>query len=198
MTERPDIDTLRLLREVVDEIGTNPAVASGAPLFALKISFGQDGAGASATEPPLPILRHLLDRLRHLDMPSSDVRLDRVFPILDRVGVLPEWVEDLGVAKARYRDGQEVSNIKVQIPGEDPPEMLSHNPTWIRPREAFDLWAYGGVIHHDYAKEQRWAQLNIAQGPVRMMGHEYAMMLLEQAEWMSRLLRFGLQQPLPE
>jgi hypothetical protein len=47
----------------------------------------------------------------------------------------------------------------------------------------------GGVIHHDYAKELKWARLGIGQGWVRQMGHDYAMMLLDQEDFLLRLLR---------
>ena len=49
------------------------------------------------------------------------------------------------------------------------------------------------MIHHDYAKEQRWKRLGtLGQFPVRDMAHDYAMMLLDQAEFMTRLLRGGI------
>lgn len=95
-----------------------------------------------------------------------------------------------------FQDAQEVTNIRVQDPDEPPTDA----PTWIRPREAFGLWAYGGVIHPDYAKEQRWKRLGpLAQGPVRDMAHAYTMMLIDQAEFMACLLRHGLaSDPSPE
>jgi hypothetical protein len=49
------------------------------------------------------------------------------------------------------------------------------------------------VIHNDYAKEQRWERLGVlAQGSVRDMAHAYTMELIDQAEFMARLLRRGL------
>jgi hypothetical protein len=189
---RPDQETLRLLRDIVDEIGTNSAIAAGGTIFKLTIEIAPV-PGFTVEEPALPVLRHLLDRLRQLDMPTSDVRLERVFEILDRVRVKPDWQESLGVAKAAYVLAQQVSNIKVQDPDEPPVTDPARSPTWIRPREAFGLWAYGGVIHNDYAKEQQWAKLGpLAQGPVRDMAHAYTMGLIDQAEFMARLLRHGL------
>jgi hypothetical protein len=195
MAERPDDDTLRLLCEVVEEIGTSEAVEPGAQLFGMTVEMADGLMRTTYHEPPPKVLRHLLDRLRHLDMPTSDIRLERVFPILDRTPMSDEWRASLETAKAAYRKAQTVTNNRVQQPDEPPPELLDHEPTWILPREAFGLWAYGGVIHHDYAKEQKWARLGIAQGAVRLMGHDYALMLLDEAEFMARLLRFGVAGP---
>lgn len=67
------------------------------------------------------------------------------------------------------------------------------------PSLAFGLWAYGGVIHNDYSKEQRWARLGpLGQGPTRQMAHDYTMMLIDQAEYMARFLRHGLVTALPD
>jgi hypothetical protein len=147
----------------------------------------------AAREPSTPELRHLLDLLRRLDMRSSDIRLERVFPILLRRLTAAEWREGLDAAMAAYREAQEPDAIRVQNEN-DPPvaEGDDREPKWIRPREAFSLWAYGGVIHHEYPKEQRWNALGrLQQAPIRMMAHEYAMMLVDQADFLTRLLRSG-------
>jgi hypothetical protein len=192
MAERPDDDTIRLLREVLEEVGTNEAVASGGPLFGVQVHVEAGLMTTTYTEPPVKVLRHLLDRLRHLDMPTSDVRLDRVFPILERLPLKPDWRAELEVGRARYADGQRVRNISVQQPDEGPVEPPA-TPTWITPREAFRLWAYGGVVHHEYAKEQKVARLGIAQGSVRLMAHEYTTMLLSEADFILGLLRWGIE-----
>jgi hypothetical protein len=54
---------------------------------------------------------------------------------------------------------------------------------------------HGGVIHHDYAKELKWRRLGIGQGAVRQMGHDYAAMLLDQADFLFGLLRHGVTGP---
>ena len=171
---RPDLETLRLLRDIVDEIRTNSAIVAGGTTFKLTIESAPV-PGFTVEEPALPalpVLRHLLKRLPQLDMPTNDVRLARVVEILDRVGVKPDWQESPGIARAAYVTAQQVNNMKVQDPDEPPVTDPTHSPTWIRPREAFGLWAYGGVIHNDYAKEQRWEKLGpLAQGPVRDMAH---------------------------
>ena len=187
MAERPDDDTLRLLREVLEEIATNDAV-SVEPLFRTTITFERDGVQSSYVEPPIRTLRHLLDLLRHLDMPTSDVRLDRVFPIIDRRPLSDEWRAALESAKQEYRTAQDVGAIRVQQPDEGHVVDPDTQATWIKPREAFGLWAYGGIIHHDYAKEQTWTRLGIAQGPVRLMAQTYATMLLNEAAFLLHLL----------
>lgn len=143
----------------------------------------------------MKVLRHLLDRLRHLDMPSSDVRLERVFPIIERLPLKDGWRDELESAKAAYRTAQELTNIHVQDPDQGPVEPGSE--TWISPREAFRLWAYGGVVHSEYAKEKRWARLGIGQAAVRQMGHDYAGTLLDEADFLLRLLRHGIESPGP-
>jgi hypothetical protein len=193
MDERPDGGTLRLLRDIVEEVGTNEAVAAGGTIFELTIEIVPN-PGFVSREPEPRVLRHLLDRLRHLDMASSDTRLERVFPIIERVGVQAGWSEGLEAAKTAYAEAQNVTDIRVEDP-DSGPVSREEDRKWIRPREAFGLWAYGGVIHSDWRKEQRWARLgSLAQGPVREMAHSYTMMLLDQAEFMARLLRHGLSQ----
>ena len=189
MAKRPDDDTIRLLREVLEEIGTNEAIVAGGTVFGITIHYGEGSVETTMNEPPVKVLRHLLDRLRQLDMPSSDVRLDRVFPIIERLPVADDWRTGLEEAKAAYRDAQLVTNIHVQQPGELAPELIDHEPTWITPREAFGLWAYGGVIHDEYAKEQKWASLGIGQAAVRQMGHDYAATLIDEAGFLLDLLR---------
>ena len=189
MAERPDDDTIRLLREVLEEIGTNEAIVPGTTLFQTKVEMAGNVMRTTFGEPPTKVLRHLLDRLRHLDMPTSDVRLDRVFPIVERLPLRDDWRAELETAKAAYRDAQVVTNIRVQQPDEGVVDDPETQATWITPREAFGLWAYGGVIHHDYAKEQKWARLGIGQGSVRQMAHDYAMTLLDEADFLLRLLR---------
>jgi hypothetical protein len=188
VTERPDDDTLRLLREVLEEIATSEALGKE-PLFQTTMTFEGDVVRTSYVEPPIRILRHLLDLLRHLDMPSSDVRLDRLFPIIDRLPLSDEWRAALETAKQEYRSAQGVRNIRIQQPDEGHVADPDTQATWIKPREAFDLWAYGGIIHHDYAKERKWTRLGIGQAAVREMAHEYTMMLLAEAAFLFRLLK---------
>lgn len=189
MPERPEADTLRLLRETVEDVGANPAMVPGTTLFSVTMHLVPAGTW-SAIEPDRRDLRDLLQLLRHLDMPTSDIRLERVYPMLERVAA-PEWHGHLATALAAYRAAQEPSSTKIQDP-DDPPvrEGEDREPKWIRPREAFALWAYGEVIHQDYQKELRWQALGpLRQGALRDMAHEYAAMLLDQAEFITRVLR---------
>lgn len=184
---------MRLLRDVVDEIAGNEAIGGGGTLFSVTMELAP-GIARSFQEPPAPVLRHLLDRLRHFDMPSSDIRLDRVFAILDRVGIRADWRQGFAEARRVYVAARLVTNIRVEDP-DIVRTSAGQEPTWIQPREAFRLWAYGGVIHHEYAKELRWERLGpLAQGPVRQMGHDYASMLLDEGDYLGSLVKSGLEQ----
>jgi len=195
--ERPERDTLRLLRETIDDIATNPAVAGDGPIFSIRMRFLPDQAW-SAVEPNRRDLRDLIQLLRHLDMPSSDIRLRRVYTML-ALAAKPEWQEGIIDARSAYEAAQLPGDNLIQDP-DDPPVTRGEQrvPKWIRPREAFALWAYGEVIHHEYRKELRWISLGPGnrQGAVRMMAQLYAYALLEQAGFISGLLRDGLREPL--
>jgi len=79
---------------------------------------------------------------------------------------------------------------------QDPDEPPSETPTWVRPREAFELWVYGEIIHDDYAKQQRWEKLDPpGKGLVRQMAHDYMEGLLEQAAFIRRVITHGLERP---
>jgi hypothetical protein len=191
--ERPENDTLRLLRETVDDIAANPAVASGEPVFSVTMHVVPSQTW-SVREPGRRDLRDLLQLLRHLDMPTSDIRLDRVYPMLERSAV-PDWQGAIADARRAYVDGQEPDWNLVQDPDDRPVlEGEDRTPRWIRPREAWDLWAYGEVIHQEYRKQLRWERLGpLPQAAVRLMAHEYTMMLLAQAAFIHGLLRFGVE-----
>jgi hypothetical protein len=152
----------------------------------------------SAVEPNRRDLRDLIQLLRHLDMPSSDVRLRRVYPML-ALAAKPDWQEGIIEAKSAYEAAQLPGDTLIQDP-DDPPVRPGEQriPKWIRPREAFDLWAYGKVIHREYRKELRWISLGPGnrQGAVRMMAQLYAYALIEQAGFISGLLRNGLRDSL--
>lgn len=69
---------------------------------------------------------------------------------------------------------------------------------WITPREAFGLWVDGEVVHDDYAKELGWRRLDdgFAKPGVRTMAHEFATLMIAQADYLSRLIRHGLIEPI--
>jgi hypothetical protein len=191
--ERPDGSTLRWALEVIDEVAaTLQLAAASGPLFSVNIEFGTTSTTTTVAEPAVRDRRNLLDLLRHLDMPSSDIRLPRLYEIVRRVGVTPDWQAGLRDAEADYARAQAVSTFRVEDP-DVPRASRDDEPMWVTPREAFRLWLYGGVIHREWAKEQRWARFSpVHQGITRTMAHEYAEMLLRQAEFMSGLLRRGV------
>jgi hypothetical protein len=82
-----------------------------------------------------------------------------------------------------------------KAPEEEAP--TSDAPTWLRPRKAFDLWAYGELIHHDYDKQLRWESLGpFAQGFARQMAYEYMELLLTLVALMRRVITWGLEKHL--
>jgi len=188
---RPDDDTLRLASEIIGDVFESPALGPGSALK-IKIDLTPGSAAVTISEPERRAIRDLVGLVRKFDMPSDDVRLDRLLEIIDRRGVEPDWTDGFEAAKKAHVTRNDVREIKVQEPDEPP----SDDPTWIRPREAFDLWAYGELVHNDYTKELRWQGLGpLRQGLVRQMAHDYLMLLLAQAEFMGRLIAHGLKVP---
>jgi hypothetical protein len=186
---RPDDDTLRLAKRLADEVFESPALADG-ERFQIHIQLTPGEHSVAFTEPERRAVRDLLSGLRKFDMPTHDVRMSRLYEIVERVGVKPDWQEGLDTAKAAYATRNDLYGIQIQ----DPEEPPTDNPTWITPREAFELWAYGEVVHDDYAKELKWSKLGPpGQGLVRQMAYDYMALLLEQAAFMRRLITHGLE-----
>jgi hypothetical protein len=106
----------------------------------------------------------------------------------------PDWLPGLALARQAYVDGQEPTTYRVQDP-DDPPVLPAEErtPKWVRPRDAFALWVYVEVIHQDYRKQLRWERCGpVRQAALRAMAHDYVLMLLDQADFVTRLLRHGL------
>lgn len=185
---RPDDATLRLANRLADEAFESPALADGGR-FQIHIHLTPGEQSVAVTEPERHDVRDLLSGLRKFDMPTHDVRMSRLYEIVERIGVKPEWQEGLDAAKAAYATRNNLYGIQIQ----DPDEPSTDDPTWIQPREAFELWAYGEVVHDDYAKELKWSKLGApGQGLVRQMAYDYMALLLEQAAFMRRLISHGL------
>ena len=180
-----------MAKQLADEVYSSPALADG-QRFQIEIQMTPGEESVRFAEPERRDLRDLLGQIRKFDMPTHDVRMRRLYEIIERVGVKPEWREGLEHAKAAYEARDELREFHVQ----DPDEPATEDPTWIRPREAFELWAYGEVIHDDYAKQVRWEKLGPpAQGLVRQMAHDYMEGLLEQAAFIRRVITHGLERP---
>ncbi|MGA3058425.1 MAG: hypothetical protein ABSE70_10395 [Candidatus Limnocylindrales bacterium] len=186
---RPDADRLRLFVQIAEDALASPGLRSN---FTLHMRFRQGMIETYFDEPDLRSKRDLLVVLRKLDQPSHDAFLPKIFETLDRVGVVDDWNLGLAQAKAAYDKGNEVGNIRVQIPN----EPHCDNPTWILPRRAWELWLDGEVIHDDLAKQQEWESLDIGQGPVRQMAWDYMGMLLTQAAYLRRMIRLGIANPI--
>jgi hypothetical protein len=200
---RPDDETLALAAEVVGDILSSRALIDDDP-FSVDIMSRPDAVEVTIHEPDRRQLRDLLMLLRDLDSPTDDVRLDNVYEIAERVGVRPAWRTAVEVARADFDARNDVAMWRIRDPDEpavDPTLIDStgpDSPIWIRPREAFELWAYGEVIHRNYAKELRWRRFPPhRRGMARVMAHEYARLLLRQAEFVARLIKDGLERTDP-
>ena len=186
---RPDDDRLRLFVAVAEDAMASPALRSD---FTVHVDIRPGMVKTWFDEPHLRARRDLLGVIRKLDQPSHDAYLPKVFETLERVGVVDDWNLGLSQAKVAYADANQVTNMRVQIPNEPPCD----NPSWILPRRAWELWLDGEVIHDDLAKQQEWESLDFGQGPVRQMAYEYLGMLLTEAAYLRRMIRFGLANPI--
>lgn len=187
---RPDNESVTNALRVVRDVFTSPAMVNGLDLT-VRVHLTPDSGEIQFNNPDPRIVRDLLVAVRKFDMRTDDANLERMHLIAERIGVKPDWLEGLAGAKAhwasRFRSRRE---IQVQQPG----ELTSTDAerTWIGPHEAFELWIYGEVIHDDYEKELKWKSLWLGQAFVRIMAHDYLNDLLDQANFLGRLLEFGL------
>jgi hypothetical protein len=189
---RPDEETLILAKDLADDVLSSPIITAG-ERFQMHIHLSPGEPGATFDEPDRRLVRDLLGVLRNFDMRDSDVRMPRLFEIIERVGLKPEWRPALEHVRKTYEARDEPSWIQLQ----DPEAPTSDVPTWLRPRKAFDLWAYGELIHHDYDKQLRWERLGpFAQGFARQMAYEYMELLLTLVALMRRVITWGLEKHL--
>jgi hypothetical protein len=191
---RPDESTLRLALTVCEDILASPGLQS----MRAELKFSESSTEATFTEPDRRALRDLMVVLRKLDMRDHDVRLTRLYPIIERRGVHPDWKEGFEQARAAWVTARRDEAVMLRFEDPDIPRYREEDPpAWIRPREAFTLWVYGAVVHDDYAKELRWGRLGaMHQMGARLMAYDYAMVLVRQAAFLSRLIREGLAEPL--
>jgi hypothetical protein len=183
---RSDADRLRLFVALADDALSAPGLAGP---FGITLNFDGTSLSGAINEPGRRALRDLLVVVRKFAMRDHDARLPAVYDAIERIGVLPDWQEGFAGAKAAYEEAQQVDNIRVQDPDEPPTD----NPTFVRPREAWDLWVYGEVIHDDLAKQRRWERfVGPSQVLVREMAHDYLDMLLREAAFLRNLIHHGL------
>ena len=191
-TVRPEAETLCLAVETANDVLASAAAVGD---FRVTVEVGRT-TSVTIEEPPLRELRDLLVVLRTFDMPTSDIRLARLYEIVDRIGVLPDRQEDLANARAEFGRFQKPLAVP-QVPDLDsgPPG----SPTrLLTPRQAWSLWLDAEVVHRDYAKELRWKRYpTLFQGSIRMLAHDYGSMLLRQAKSMRDLIMTGLASPPP-
>lgn len=189
---RPDAETLRLAVETADDVLASAAAVGD---FTVTVEVGRT-TSVTIEKPPLRELRDFLVVLRTFDMPSSDIRLVRLYEIIERTGVLPDREAELANARVEFNRFQAPLAVP-QVPDLDsgPPG----GPTrLLTPRQAWVLWLDAEVIHRDYTKELRWKRYPpLFQGSIRMLAHDYGSMLLRQAKFMRDLIITGLATPHP-
>jgi hypothetical protein len=187
---RPDAETLGLAVETADDV-----LASAAAVGDFRVTV-EVGTTTSVTieEPPRHELRDLFVLLRTFDMPTSDIRLGRLYEIVERIGVLPDRQADLANARAEYGRFQRPLAVP-QVPDlESGP--LGRPTRLLTPHQAWSLWLDAEVIHRDYAKELRWRRYPpLFQASIRMLAHDYGSMLLRQVKSMRSLITTGLASP---
>ena len=189
---RPDAETLRLAVETADDVLASSASVGD---FSVTVEIGR-ATSVTIDEPPRRGLRDFLVVLRTFDMPTSDIRLVRLYEIIERAGVLPERRPELEKARAEF-DRFQAPLAVPQVPHLDggPPGGPAGLLT---PRQAWELWLDAEVIHRDYGKELRWKRYPaVLQGSIRMLAHDYGSMLLRQAKFMRELIMTGLATPPP-
>lgn len=178
---------------------TSPVLAGLVGDFGLDIAMERGGDGSiTIREPEQRLLRDLISDVRKFDSPGEDVFAKNLHQLL-AARLTERWQPGLEQCRQAYELEQEPREYRVEDPDvprlTPPPGPNDENSgrTWIRPREAFELWVYGDHLRNDYAKEQRFERLNpIAKGMVRAMGHNYLDMLTRQIEFFGRSIRNGL------
>ena len=190
---RPDESTLQLALTIFGDVLESP----GLQPLRVDLKITPTGTTSTITEPAHRDRRDLLGVLRKLDLRDHDARLDRVYRIIERRGVQPDWKD--GFERARDAWAARNETLTWQIEDPDIPRYREEDsPAWINPRDAFGLWVYGEVVHDDYAKELRWRRLDdaLAKPGVRSMAHDFATLMIIQAEYLNRLIRHGLIDPI--
>lgn len=190
---RPDESTLQLAVTIFGDILESP----GLQPLRVDLQITPTGTTSTITEPAHRDRRDLLGVLRKLDLSHHDARLDRVYQVIERRGVQPDWKDGFERARAAWAARNETLTWQIEDP--DIPRYREEDPpAWISPRDAFGLWVYGEVVHDDYAKELRWQRLDdaLVKPGVRSMAHAFATLMIMQAEYLNRLIRHGLIEPI--
>lgn len=201
--QRSPEDRLRLAVASADYVLASPVLLGLAGQFGVSTRFSEGKASASVDEPEQRLLRDLTSEVRKFDSPRDDRYLAELYEVVRTWGVEPDWQAGFDDAQARYHAAQDFDERyrigdpdipRVELPTSDDPHA---GVTWVRPREAFELWVYGGMLHDDYDKQLRFNRFDdVSRAFVRSMGHDYLMMLVAHVAFVGRLIRFGITPPL--
>jgi hypothetical protein len=174
---RPDDDTLRLAKRRADEVIDSPALSQGQK-FQFHINLLPGDPTVRFTEPDRRAVKEMLLTLRQFDAPKDDIRLERLFEIVERVGILPAWRGRVDTLKRQYAVRDDAPEVEIARP---------------------DGPVYGDLIHNDYEKELRWQALHpFAQAFVRQMAYEYMLVLIALVAEIRRVITWGLEREVVE
>lgn len=160
------------------------------------IHAGGGGVKVAVTEGTRAEVRDLLADLRQFNSPSEDVYIPKIHAILLKRQLQKGWSAGFTEARRDWFRAQEPGMYQVQDP--DVPVAPDGTVTYIKPPDAWRMWVYVEHLHSDYALDLRYKRLNEgAQGFVQAMARDYNATLLEQVSFILRVLRHGLERPLP-
>lgn len=191
--QRSDDDKLQLALRLAEQIEVSAALGMHTNVA---IRAGGGPMTVTVTEGTRAEVRDLLTDLRKFASRQEDVFIPKLHGILVKRKLKGGWAAGFTEARQAWFEGQEPRSYKVHDP--DVPTAPDGTITYIKPPDAWRMWVYVEHLHNNFDLEQRYSRLNtIAQGLVQAMAREYKAMLLEQVSFILRLLRHGLESPLP-
>jgi hypothetical protein len=161
---RTDEQRLELFARRMDGLAAEPGLGHQ---WSWQIHFEGDHATTTYDEPRREDVRSLLIEVRKLDSPGEDLYLPGILDLLSSRAADPVFQAGLKDARRHYDENQGLGDF--HYADDDGPMTL---------REAFEIWVYGGILHDDYDKEQRWKGAWLAQPFIRSNAVAYMGMLL--------------------
>lgn len=187
MTGRPrrtDEERLQLFLRQCDVLSAS-SVVQGGTLFRFEMGWEASTMTlrTSLAKPEFEALQAFVVAVRDFDNPKDDLFVPGIVAIL-RPRLDAEHLPFLDQAADAFDRLRESNNYVVKLEGEEGPSL--------RPRDAFDRWAYAEQLHHDFEKERQMQALPgpVAQG-VRACALEYLADLVENVSYLSGFVRFA-------
>jgi hypothetical protein len=175
-------ERLRLYRQRATLL-ENSSVGKNGPIWDLSMGWTADDKEFRSTlkKPEFEALQSFLSVLRDFDNPRDDLYLPAIVDVLRLRLANTVHMAPLESVVPAYAALHEPHIWILRLEGEDGPTL--------RPREAFDLWAYSEHLHTDLAKERRMRALPPhVQTLVRVMALEFVRELAELVVWTGGLV----------